>query len=51
MELSQSCHAIYQIVLCPTFPGLLSIFFSMIESEISEQARRRVATEEPNQGF
>ena len=33
------------------FPGLLSGFFSLIESEISEQASRQVATEEPNKGF
>ena len=26
-------------------------FFSIIESEISEQASRQVATEEPNKGF
>ena len=40
-----------KIVLCPTFPGLLSSLFSIIESEISEQARRQVATEEPNRGL
>ena len=33
------------------FPGLLSSFFSIIESEISEQASRQVATEEPNEGL
>ena len=30
------------------FPGLLFSFFPIIESEISEQASRQVATEEPN---
>ena len=29
-------------------PGLLSSFFSLMESEISEQASWQVATEEPN---
>ena len=33
------------------FPGLLFSFFPIIESEISEQASRQVATEEPNKGF
>ena len=33
------------------FAGLLFSFFSIIESEISEQASRQVATEEPNKGF
>ena len=28
------------------FPGLVSSFFSLAESEISKQARRQVATEE-----
>ena len=28
------------------FPGLFSRFFSLIESEISEQASRKIATEE-----
>ena len=52
IELSQSCHAICQIVLCATFfLGLLSSFFLWIESEISEQVRWQVATEEPNKGF
>lgn len=52
IELSQSCHAICQIVLCATFfLGLLSSFFLWIESEISEQMRWQVATEEPNKGF
>ena len=29
------------------FPGLLSSFFPIIESELSEQGSRQVATEEP----
>ena len=33
------------------FPGLLSSFFSIIESEISEQASRHVATEESSKGL
>ena len=33
------------------FPELLSSFFSLIESEILEQASRQVTTEEPNKGF
>ena len=37
IEPSQSCHAICQIVL-----GLLSSLFSLIESEISEEASRQV---------
>ena len=32
-------------------PGLLFSFFPIIESEISEQAGRQVATEEPNKGL
>ena len=32
------------------FPGLFSNFFPLIESEISEQASRQIATEEPNKG-
>ena len=32
------------------FPGLLSDFFSLIESEISEKASQQVATEEPDKG-
>ena len=31
----------------PPFPGLLSSFFALIDSEFSEQASRQVATEEP----
>ena len=31
----------------PPFPGLLSSFFLLIDSEFSEQASRKVATEEP----
>ena len=30
------------------FPGLLSTFFSLIKSEISEHGSRQVATENPN---
>ena len=33
------------------FPGLLFSFFPIIESEISEQGSRQVATEEPNKGL
>ena len=33
------------------FPGLFSSFFSLIESEISEQASRQVTTEQPNKGL
>ena len=33
------------------FPGFLSRFFSLIESGISEQASRQIATEEPNKGL
>ena len=33
------------------FSGILSSFFLWIESEISEQVRWQVATEEPNKGF
>ena len=32
-------------------PGLPFSFFPIIESEISEQAGRQVATEEPNKGL
>ena len=35
----------------PPFPGLLSSFFSLIDSEFSEQANRQVATEEPKKYF
>ena len=31
----------------PPFPGLLSSFFSLTDSEFSEQASRQVVTEEP----
>ena len=40
IEPSQSCHAICQIVR--PFLGLLSSLFSLIESEISEEASRQV---------
>ena len=33
------------------FPGLFSSLFSLIESEIPEQARRQLATEELNKGL
>ena len=33
------------------FPGRPFSFFPIIESEISEQASRQVATEEPNKGL
>ena len=33
------------------FPDFSLAFFSLIESEISEQASRQVATEEPKQRF
>ena len=33
------------------FPGLFCSFFSLIESEISKQASRQVATEQPNKGL
>ena len=33
------------------FPGLFSSFFSLIESEIFEQASREIATEEPTNVF
>ena len=33
------------------FRGLFSSFFLLIESEISKQASRQVATEQPNKGL
>lgn len=51
-ELSKSHHAICQFVLCLTFfETSLQFFFSLIVSEILEQASRRVATEEPNKSL
>ena len=45
-----SCH-LPNCTVCNLFLGLLSSFFLWIESEISEQVRWQVATEEPNKGF
>ena len=50
LELSWSCHAICQIALSKHFPDL-SLVFSLIETEISEQGSRQVATEEPKKGL
>ena len=47
-ELSSSCHASEKMYYVRPFPGLLSTFFSLIKSEISEHGSGQVATENPN---
>ena len=49
-EPSWSCHAICQFLLSDHLLDFSLAFFSLIESVISEQASRQVATEEPNKG-
>ena len=50
-ELKLSRH-LPNCIVCYLFPGLLSsFFFGLIESEISEQESRQLATEEPNKGL
>ena len=41
-------HQLPNCTMSNHFPELLSIFFSLIESEISEQVIRQIATEELN---
>ena len=40
-----------KLVLCPSISQTSLLLFSLIESEISEQASRGVAKEEPNKGL